>query len=86
MRDEKDQDQRNKAYESLMLPTDFAYDPKVPETSANEDGQPALSPCEIQNATYLKNLNSGRFKEPRMFTMKQIRDMVFACVNQSTIA
>ena len=69
-----------------MLPTDFAYDPKLPGISENEADKPALSPCEIQNATYLKNMDSSRFKEPRMFTMRQIRNMIFACVNQSTIA
>ena len=31
-------------------------------------------------------MSSGRFKEPRMFTMQQIRNMVFAIVNQSTLA
>ena len=30
-----------------MLPTDFAYDPKLPGTSENEADKPALSLCEI---------------------------------------
>ena len=53
-----------------MLPTDFSYDPKVASTPDPESGKPALSPYEADNASYLSNIESLRFREPRMFTMK----------------
>ena len=46
---------------------------------------PTLGKFESTRAKYLANLKSERFKEPRMFTMEQIRNMVFALIDQSTL-
>ena len=45
-----------------------------------------FSKFESKSAKYTRNMQSQRFKEPRMFTMEQIRNMVFAVMNQSTMA
>lgn len=51
-----------------------------------EDGMmPDFSKFETKNSKYIKNLGSERFNEPRMFTMEQIRNITFACLNNSTI-
>jgi hypothetical protein len=46
---------------------------------------PKLSKFENKSAKYLKNLKTERFQEPRMFTMEQIRNISYACMNQSTL-
>ena len=46
---------------------------------------PSLGKFESTRAKYLANLKSERFREPRMFTMEQIRNMVFALIDQSTL-
>ena len=52
----------------------------------DSDGSiPTFGKFESSKATYLNNLKSDRFKQPRMFTMEQIRNMVFALMDQSTI-
>ena len=38
---------------------------------------------ERDNVPFVKNLDSERFQEPRMFTMKQIRNIIHAVSNQS---
>ena len=43
-----------------------------------------LAKCESKKAKFVENLKSERFQEPRMFTMDQIRNMVYSCLNQST--
>ena len=40
---------------------------------------------ERSNVPFAKNLESERFQEPRMFTMKQIRNMIHAVTNQSQL-
>ena len=43
-----------------------------------------IGKCEKDNSKIRKNIESERFQEPRMFTMAQIRNVIFACLNQST--
>lgn len=38
---------------------------------------------EQKDASFLHNLKTERFQEPRMFTMNQIRNMFYAMLNQS---
>ena len=40
---------------------------------------------ERDNVPYIRNLDTERFQEPRMFTMKQIRNIVHAVTNQSQL-
>ena len=50
------------------------------------DGQvPNMTKFESKKCQYSKNLKSERFQEPRMFTMGQIRNIIFAVLNQSTL-
>ena len=53
--------------------------------SAIDSNIPKFSKFESTNAPYKQNIDSMRFKEPRMFTLKQIRNVIFACINQSTV-
>ena len=82
-----------KAADNLMGSQDFDFDLDDEEDNFQENGGalpedstiPRFSKFESNNVSYKQNLDSMRFKEPRMFTMKQIRNIMFACLNQSTI-
>ena len=69
----------------------FDFDAALLETAEGSDAEddcnrvPSLSKCEAKNNRYKKNLKEDRFKEPRMFTMEQIRNITFALINQSTL-
>ena len=76
-----------------MSRKDFNYtlDKSTDESEGEEDAQdgtvPNFGKFESKKAKILKKnlLGEGRFKEPRMFTMEQIRNIVFGVVNQSTL-
>lgn len=46
---------------------------------------PNLSKFENKKSRIGSKLKTERFQEPRMFTMEQIRNITFACMNQSTL-
>lgn len=80
-----------KAGESLLDREHFNYEE---ETSSTEDESAAEDDCnrvptlpkfEAKNNRYKHNLKEDRFKEPRMFTMEQLRNITFALINQSTL-
>ena len=81
------------AKESLLSKQDFAYEDVISVRQSTEtasshvtDGElPNWSQCESRHAKYAANLHTERFQEPRMFTMEQIRNISFACLNQSTL-
>ena len=82
----------DKAKETLLSRKDFNFEtnnsnePQVYGADLTRDGQvPTLGKFESSKAKYLTNLKTERFKEPRMFTMEQIRNMVFAVMDQSTL-
>ena len=58
-----------------------------PESDAENDcGRvPKLGKCESRNNTFKHQFEERRFREPRMFTMEQIRNITFALINQSTL-
>jgi len=60
-------------------------DDDIRNVEVESDDMPWMSRMESYSAKYMKNLESERFKEPRMFTMEQIRNVTFACLNQSTL-
>ena len=79
----------DKAKESLLTKKDFSYKEVVSVRQSTDtasshvtDGEmPNWSQCESRYAKYAANLKSERFQEPRMFTMEQIRNISFACLN-----
>ena len=82
-----------KAREELLDRQNFSYDDDSTSSSYDSTGGgtaydgnvPNFPKFESKSANYMSNLNSERFTEPRMFTMKQIRNIAFACLNQSTL-
>ena len=42
---------------------------------------PLLSKFENAKSKFAKKLKTERFQEPRMFTMEQIRNIAYACLN-----
>jgi len=79
----------DKAKESLLTETDFNFDDKT-NVRTTKDKKANYNDflgniCESDGVEYVSNLTTERFQEPRMFTMKQIRNVFFACLNQSTI-
>ena len=82
-----------KAKEQLLSRSDFSFNDDSTSDSYDSmgggtaiDGNvPNFPKFECKSAGYMSNLDSQRFKEPRMFTMKQIRNIAFACLNQSTL-
>ena len=74
----------------MMTRKDFNFEAKSTDESDDEEadeGQiPKFGKFESKKAKVLKkNLSDPRFQEPRMFTMEQIRNMVFGVLNQSTL-
>jgi hypothetical protein len=63
-------------------------DKDIPESLNHEQKlfkfKQSLGKCESVNCSFLGNLKTERFQEPRMFTMDQLRDIVYSCLNQST--
>ena len=81
------------AKEELLGRSDFTYDDDSSRGSYDPTGGstafdgnlPNFPKFESRSAGYTENIESTRFSEPRMFTMKQIRNIAFACLNQSTL-
>ena len=79
-----------KGKETLLAKEDFNFEGQStasgPIAELAKDGLiPFLGKFESSKATYTANLKTERFKLPRMFTMEQIRNMVFALMDQSTL-
>ena len=82
-----------KAKESLLSRKDFNFtlDKSTDESEGEEDAEdgsiPNFGKFESKKAKVLKKNLAGeaKFKEPRMFTMEQIRNIVFGVMNQSTM-
>ncbi len=41
--------------------------------------------CEQPTATYLNNIYNGAWQEPRLFSLKQLRDVFYAITFQSKL-
>ena len=84
-----DQVHQDKADQSLLDPHHFNFEEEDEgdETDAESDCNrvPKLNKFESKNQRYMHNMDEDRFREPRMFTMEQIRNITFALINQSTL-
>ena len=88
-----DQERAEKAKETLLKREDFNFETKTDDTTeydsdiedVDDSSVPNLRKFENKKSRYPKKLQSERFQEPRMFTMEQIRNITFACLNQSTM-
>jgi len=79
-----------KAKQSLMDATHFnqAEDTTADEEEPDVDDElsmPVFGKFESRKARYKHNMKQERFREPRMFTMQQIRNICFSVLNQSTL-
>lgn len=69
-----------------MTKSEFACEKVLNEsTDAESDNDdyghvPNFGDFESKKANYTKNLTSEKFDEPRMFTMKQIRNMTMSMI------
>ena len=82
---------QEKAKESLLQRFDFNFEDTSASDQADDEDDfhdgtvPKFTKFESKRARYKNNMKTERFQEPRMFTMEQIRNISFACLNQSTL-